>query len=776
MRSTYRFIAVITACLIALAALIVLTVAQPIRIPGTLPVFLFGFLIAFTMTFGIALAGGVISFLPMVVTAAYLTMGMAATGWLIFVGAGINGLVRHFFGKRLQLPFSSKNWPDLLSRVAVNAVMTVASVLFGGYIFERLGGSPPLSRLGSSVLLLAFVVGYFLINYFFAGIYLSMMGGGQYKQFLRTIPQAALYEATPVAFAPLIALVYTVLGEGYFALLVLAMVIVTIVMWNLNKTRLHLNRRVRELDSLQVVGQTLSASLEIEAIAAAIHSQVARLMPAGAFYIALYEPESGEVSFPLSYVGSACVQWSARRAGNGLTEYVLRTRRPLLIREDVGETAVAFGLDLIGKESACWLGVPIMLAEQPIGVIAVQSYSRSNVYDDWHQDVLVTIAAQAAMAIQNARLYTRAGSALAQRVQELDSILRTTHDGILLCDRQWRILTTNRAFIEFVGLENVDLTGQSLMDWSNAVDALIANTGYTPTMLEEDGDALLQGEKLRRRSIVVSGPPERHVERTLVPVHNQERKITGWLLIFRDTTEEVELLQMRDDMAHMVVHDLRSPLSVTLGSLETIRAWLEMGRMEDVHRLLELAKTGGERMLQLLNDLLDTYKFESGEMPLDLAPMPILPWLTEAKAQFLPIAAETGIMITVDIELNLPPVVADKEHMTRILSNLVDNAVKFTPDGGDIRLWAQVATEANSPMVLVGVSDTGVGIPLEEQDKLFIKFQQNMLTKGRRQGTGLGLTYCKLVVEAHGGRIWVESSGTKGGGSTFMMEFPAYVG
>ena len=112
--------------------------------------------------------------------------------------------------------------------------------------------------------------------------------------------------------------------------------------------------------------------------------------------------------------------------------------------------------------------------------------------------------------------------------------------------------------------------------------------------------------------------------------------------------------------------------------------------------------------------------------------------------------------------------------MIRVLSNLVDNAVKFTPDGGHINLWASLIVDDGMNSVLVGVNDTGLGIPPEAQERLFVKFQQNANARGRRQGTGLGLTYCKLVVEAHNGRIWVESEGVSGKGSTFLMVLPVY--
>jgi signal transduction histidine kinase len=123
------------------------------------------------------------------------------------------------------------------------------------------------------------------------------------------------------------------------------------------------------------------------------------------------------------------------------------------------------------------------------------------------------------------------------------------------------------------------------------------------------------------------------------------------------------------------------------------------------------------------------------------------------------------------VDPEIPPVTVDAEYIERVLNNLIDNAYKFTPDGGSIRIWARRANQANSSGVLIGISDTGPGIPEKEQNRLFRKFQQVVSSSGRRTGTGLGLVYCKLAIEAHGGRIWVESE--PGKGSTFLVNLPS---
>jgi hypothetical protein len=119
----------------------------------------------------------------------------------------------------------------------------------------------------------------------------------------------------------------------------------------------------------------------------------------------------------------------------------------------------------------------------------------------------------------------------------------------------------------------------------------------------------------------------------------------------------------------------------------------------------------------------------------------------------------------------MPPLHVDYDHVSRVVYNLFDNAVKFTPDGGKIRLWVR-RDEKNPEMAQLGISDTGPGIPPHLQSKVFQKFQHGFTDEERRRGNGLGLPYCRLVVEAHGGQIWVESGAESGEGSTFVMRLP----
>ncbi len=535
-----------------------------------------------------------------------------------------------------------------------------------------------------------------------------------------------------------------------------------------------LERRIQELHSLQAVGQALSTSLDLDTILQAIYEQVAQLMPTHLFYVALYDAQADEVSFPLFIEEGRRVHWPARRAGNGLTEYVLRSGRPLLIRRDFDAILDALGIDFIGwQRAACWLGVPISAGDETLGVIAVQSLTTAQFYDLSHQEVLVTIAAQAAVAIQNARLYARTDQALARRVQELDSILRTTRDGVLLLDPDWRVLAANRALVDFVGLTQGEWVGRSLseLEPDGSDNALLERLGYTAAGLRADCQALMGATDCPQKvRLCLPGRSERHVERRLTPVRNPAAVTAGWLLIFRDVTEERNLARLREDLTHMLIHDLRSPLAIIQSCLDLIQQDLRMGCHDELPEALSLARRGSDKMLRMINQLLDISRLESGQMPLTLVPLDVPALLRDAVGRIEPLALSAQIEVDVTHRPNLPPLQADPDLIGRVLDNLLDNAIKFSPDGGRVGLWARLDAQDPRPSLLIGVTDDGPGISPEAQARLFVKFQQLVSPNRRRQGTGLGLPFCKLAVESHGGRIWVESQASQG--STFVVRLP----
>ncbi len=774
MSRTLRISLSLAAGLLVLILLVWATIARPPGLDNLLPAALFGLLIAFTTTFGVPLAGGRISLLPTTTVAAYLVLGPLWTAGAAFAGAAMHVAIRYRWAKALEERLEPGLLPAL-SLVATNGSVQVASILAGSLTFHWAGSTTPLTELSRAGLpaLLLLSLTYLGTNLLLIASVFAVRGREPLKLYLHSLPNVLIYEGLPMIFSPLLALVYTQLGLVLFAILAVALIVVSLGMRGLGLAQRRLERRVQELDSLQAVGQALSASLNLDTILATIHTEVASLMPARNFYVALYEQDTDMVSFPLAWEKGQRVDWESRQTGNGLTEYILRTRAPLLIREDYGATLDALGIDKIGPPATSWLGVPILAGDDALGVITVQSYAGHLAYDSSHQAVLVTIAGQATVAIQNARIYTLTDETLTRRLQELDSILQTTHDGLLLLDPDYRILAANPTLAGYLGLAQQDLEGYTLLEPRlDGQPSLASLVGYTSEGLDAECQILAEGERaFTRQGIVVAGPPERPVERTLTPVRDQEGETTGWLLVFRDLAEEHALAKLREEMTRMLLHDLRSPLTVVISSLQFLEAEVPVGGPGSAGEIVSVAQRSGEHVLRLVDGLLDISRLESGQMVIERTPMAIRPLLEEVANRVSPLADRARIDLQTSIERGLPLLEGSQILLDRVVNNLLDNAIKFTPDGGRVHLWAQQEPEGDSAAVLVGVTDTGPGIPLEDQSRLFMKYQRVRDVRGRRQGLGLGLAFCKLAVEAHGGEIWVTSE--MGQGSTFAMRLPA---
>ncbi len=228
-----------------------------------------------------------------------------------------------------------------------------------------------------------------------------------------------------------------------------------------------------------------------------------------------------------------------------------------------------------------------------------------------------------------------------------------------------------------------------------------------------------------------------------------------------------ELERQRDDLTHMIIHDLRTPLTSVIVGMETVELMGELNA--DQHEMLAIALSGGATLLGMINDLLDVEKLESGAMTLDIAPIAPAELVKSALAQVASLAAGKSLLMEARVVPGTPDFSGDAGKLRRVLVNLLGNAIKFTPSNGVVSVG--VDRDADADRVSFAVRDTGEGIPPEAFGRIFEKFGQvEARQAGRAMSTGLGLTFCKLAVEAHGGQITVESE--LGAGSTFRFWIP----
>jgi len=229
-----------------------------------------------------------------------------------------------------------------------------------------------------------------------------------------------------------------------------------------------------------------------------------------------------------------------------------------------------------------------------------------------------------------------------------------------------------------------------------------------------------------------------------------------------------ETLRLREELADMIVHDLRNPLGVIAGGLHLLNTALESGTWpEYAPTVLDTIQRSVQRMRRLVDTLQDIASFEQQEMSLHRLPLNLTDLAEEAIAEEQPLALINGLSLESRLPADLPEVLADRDVILRVLINLLDNGLKFTPSGSQV--WLEGRREGEE--VHVEVLDTGPGIPPEERSRIFEKFTRVRGRSAPTRGTGLGLAFCAMAVTAHGGRIWVED-GPGGVGSRFVFTLP----
>ncbi|MDX1415084.1 MAG: ATP-binding protein [Candidatus Promineifilaceae bacterium] len=251
----------------------------------------------------------------------------------------------------------------------------------------------------------------------------------------------------------------------------------------------------------------------------------------------------------------------------------------------------------------------------------------------------------------------------------------------------------------------------------------------------------------------------------------REQGNQGYLVILQDLTQIRFLQTVRRDFVSNISHELRTPLA----SLQAVVETLQDGALEDkenAYHFLERAMRELDTLTQMVEELLELSRIESGEVPLKMAPAKICDLLALPIERLRPQAERNDISIETDLADDLPLIWADAERMQRVVSNLLHNAIKFTPKGGLIKIKAHATDpEFRDPEFVISVSDTGNGIAEDDLPRIFERFFKSDRARTRGQtGTGLGLAIAKHLVEAHGGRIWVKSKTDKG--STFYFTLP----
>jgi len=365
-----------------------------------------------------------------------------------------------------------------------------------------------------------------------------------------------------------------------------------------------------------------------------------------------------------------------------------------------------------------------------------------------------------------------AEQALHMATRQRELILESVGDGIYGIDLEGRLTFINQTGAKALGYTAEELTGRDLHD-------VIHHSHSDGTPYTKSTNPILQA--LRRcESIRMRDEVFWRQDGTAFPVEYsaspllEEGQISGMVVAFQDVSERRRLDRMKDEFISTVSHELRTPLTSLRASLGLISSGTLDKRPEKQRQMVEMAIGNCDRLIRLVNDILDFDKVEKGNLPLDRQPVEAIDLLR--RAADVAYSAASHARITVRVNAAAVRVLADEERILQVLNELVSNAIKFSPQETTIRLSAehgQARPEqpAEPAEVCFTVEDQGRGIAQEKLERIFDRFQQGDASDSRALGgTGLGLALCRSIVEQHGGRIWAES--TPGKGSRFHFTLP----
>ena len=398
--------------------------------------------------------------------------------------------------------------------------------------------------------------------------------------------------------------------------------------------------------------------------------------------------------------------------------------------------------------------VPLWQGGTLIGLLNIEG-DATTIFDADDLSLAQSLADAVALALDNARLYEDVNDERSR----LQASIRFNRDGIVLLGMDQRILVINAPALHMLNLP-AEPEAWLKHPIADAIHYLRRSSHGAVKAILSEMRRIRQGDEPPVEGDYEVAPHMIHW--TSLPVLSNAAPI-GRLIVLRDVTEEHSLNVMREDLTNTLVHDLRNPASVVLGALDLL-GWEDLP--ESQREVVAVARQGAQRLLNLITAILDVNRLESGQMPLEREPVRLDIVAAEVAEMQQVLARDKCQTIEHQVPSDLPLVSVDVELIHRVLQNLIGNAIKFTPTEGVISIdaWRDPINDQN---IIVAVKDSGVGLTPELQARLFNKFVTGRV---RGRGSGLGLAFCRLVVEAHGGRIWVES--TPGNGATFLFTLP----
>ncbi len=491
-------------------------------------------------------------------------------------------------------------------------------------------------------------------------------------------------------------------------------------------------QRLKELETLTNIGREVTAVLDLDQVLAKVVEAAVNLTGAEEGSLLLQDDNANELTMRASKnFEDSFVRTFRLRSQDSLAGYVVRTGEAVLLDENSPQKIKTAYL----VHSLVY--VPLKVRERVIGVLGVDNRRAGRAFTRHDQRLLQALGDYAVIAIDNASLYARTERERAQ----LETILRETEDGVIVVDAQNKLILMNPTARTAFGVNSAEIAGRE----------------FASVIRSQEVRELFQGKSRRAEVTLDDG---RVFNAHLTPIAN-----VGRAVVLQDITHLKKLDRIKSEFVTTVSHDLRSPLTAILGYVELI------GRAGPVNEqqgeFIRRVQYSVNSITTLITDLLDLGRIEAGfdsqKEPTHLAL--VVRYAVDGLRQQADLKHQT---LVINVPENLPPVLANPPRVRQMLANVIDNAIKYTPDGGQVTVTAR----SDDGLILVTVTDTGMGIPPADQPYVYDKFYRASNSRQEFSGTGLGLSIARSIVDNHEGRIWLDSR--TGEGTTFTIMLPQH--
>jgi PAS domain S-box-containing protein len=498
--------------------------------------------------------------------------------------------------------------------------------------------------------------------------------------------------------------------------------------------------RVRQRDYILEISRAITEELDLEKVLERIVRVSTELLASSAGLIALRDEERGW------YIASS----------HGINPEFLRYLDPLLKDiPDQGDPA-KFALPEVNRrlrritQAASMglltgVGLPMTIQQEVVGVIFVfRSYRGRFSAED--RSLLTAFASQAAIAVSNARLYTE----ISQQKKYLDGVLDSAADGIFLLDPNFRFLRFNRACTSLTGYSSEDVLGRphaEIIRWESREPGMSleeAESGGWP--LTAKAFLYVEGDLIRAEG------GKHSIGITYAPILSSETRLLGIIANMRDITKFREADELKRTFISIISHELRTPVALIKGYVGTLRRDDAHWDPKVVRDSLTVIEDEADRLAELIDDLLDASRLQSGALDLNYSDIALDRLATRICEKFQ--TQSSTHRFEASFPKDFPLIQGDEERISQVITNLLSNSVKYARGGGQVL----VSGKSRTKEVVLCVQDEGPGIAPEDRHRIFDRFYRSDDVADSTQGAGLGLFLAKAVVEAHGGKIWVDEN------------------